>query len=92
MDISEAHLKQAVEQGHRVLRVVVVALSTTGDLLPWFRLSGHQQYSRLVTRKYEGPKSFRDFRTLRRTISEVDYHGGIFIYPEGHPFLQRILG
>jgi hypothetical protein len=90
LDISEFHLRQAIEEGGRILRVIVVVLGSTGDYLPWIRLADRRNYLRLATRKYEGPKAFRDFRTLQRTIDEFGFTGPLYVYQESHPFLTRL--
>jgi hypothetical protein len=90
--ISEFHLRKAIEKGARISRVIVAALSSTGDYVPWVRLSDQAGYSRLSTRKYEGPKTFRDFRIMQRTLTEFGFSGPVHVYPEGHPFLLRLTG
>ena len=75
--------------GGRVLRVVVVEQAATGDYVPYLRCSWQPElgYRPLSMRRYEGARSWSDFRTLRRVVAGWGYTGPIVAYPEGHPRL-----
>ncbi|MBB5696062.1 hypothetical protein [Muricoccus pecuniae] len=85
--ISEADLRQRVAEGGRIQRVVVVEVPVTADYVAWARLSCFQDYRLLAMRKYEGARTWSDFRTLRRAFSGWGYAGPVTVYPEGHPRL-----
>ena len=90
-EISEFHLRRAIEHGVFIRRVVVVSLASTGDYVPWIRTSDAPNYLRLSTRKYEGPKTFKDFRILQRNFAaEFGFVGRIHLCPEGDPFLRLL--
>lgn len=85
--ISEADLRLRLSEGARIVRAVVVEAGTTGDYVAYLRLSCRPGYSVLVLRRYEGPRAWSDFRTLRRAIGGYGYSGPVSVYSEGHPRL-----
>lgn len=88
--ISESDLGKAVASGVRVLRVVVVEVAATADLAPFLRLSDRTGWHHIALRRYEGPKTWGDLRTLRRVLAGYGYRGMLRVVPQGHPFLSRV--
>ena len=88
--ISESDLGKAVAAGVRVLRVVVVEVAATADLAPFLRLSDRSGWHHIALRRYEGPKTWGDLRTLRRVLAGYGYRDMLRVVPQGHPFLARI--
>ncbi|WP_426960352.1 hypothetical protein [Muricoccus radiodurans] len=83
--ISEADLRVRLSEGTHICRVAVVEVAATADYLAYVRLSaGRPGYCVIAMRRYEGARSWSDFRTLRRQVAAWGYGGSIVVYPEGH--------
>ena len=70
--ISESDLGKAVAAGVRVRRVLVVEVAATADLAPFLLLSDRPGWHHIALRRYEGPKTWGDFRLLRQPVYERD--------------------
>lgn len=88
--ISESDLGKAVAAGVEVRRVVVVEVAATAELAPFLLLSDRPGWHHIALRRYEGPKSWGDYRILRRVLAGFGYRGMLRVVPQGHPFLSRI--
>ena len=88
--ISESDLGKAIAAGVQVRRVVVVEVAATADLAPFLLLSDRPGWHHIALRRYEGPKSWGDYRILRRVLAGFGYRGMLRVVPQGHPFLSRI--
>ncbi|GAA0592514.1 hypothetical protein GCM10009416_33640 [Craurococcus roseus] len=88
--ISESDLGKAVAAGVQVRRVVVVEVAATAELAPFLLLSDRPGWHHIALRRYEGPKSWGDYRILRRVLAGFGYRGMLRVVPQGHPFLSRI--
>lgn len=88
--ISESDLGKVVAAGVQVRRVVVVEVAATSELAPFLLLSDRPGWHHIALRRYEGPKTWGDFRLLRRVLGGYGYRGMLRVVPQGHPFLSRI--
>ena len=88
--LSESDLGKAVAAGVRVRRVVVVEVAATADLAPFLLLSDRPGWHHIALRRYEGPKTWGDFRLLRRVLAGYGYRDTLRVVPQGHPFLSRV--
>ena len=88
--ISEQDLAAAVAAGARVRRVVVVEVLPAPGLVPHLLLSDRPGWHPIAMRKYEGIRSWKDYRNLRRSLAGFGFHGVVRCVPQGHPVLPRI--
>jgi hypothetical protein len=90
--LTEADVEAAVGSGAVIRRVLVVEQAATGALIACLKLSSRAGWFLVALRRKEGAKTWRDWRTLRRTLgsSVWGYRGPVFVYPEGHPFPARL--
>ena len=88
--ISEQDLAAAVAAGARVRRVVGGGGPPASGLVPHLLLSDRPGWHPIALRKYEGVRSWKDYRNLRRALAGFGFHGVLRCVPQGHPVLSRI--
>lgn len=87
--ISQADLQKAVEAGARIRRVVVVELPD-GRYAAFLRFAGRPGFVRLVLRRYEGAKLWKDLHPLRAALSRCRFRGCLWLCPQGNPVLVQL--